>query len=487
MKQRPPLMIAASTLLAFACANTTADVGTVYNGFGDGGVICTSGSPNQQGCPCTQGQTIACYTGDPATRGVGSCHDGTQTCTAGALQVNSAGVHLLSSPTDNYGYGPCVGEVLPSATDSCTPADAGDAATCIADLQNDPANCGSCGHGCCGGACKAGVCQAAVLASVPESSGAAPIDVGVDDSNVYWSNFVGTVQRIPKAGGPPTLFVTLPAPPNGGLKEPVLFAFDSTTVYMANAWGVFSAPKSGGNPTTLHVPDYQHGAGSRGVAVDATYVYWIDVASNTGDTATDALMRMPKGGGPVDTLATFSTDGGVTGLTPQGFVIDAANAYVATAAPDSSNQPAPVQTSSVVLRVPLAGGAPQTLYTGEPAGIRLDGAALFMNVQNVQPSGWPAGQGSFKTVGINGGPVTTIADPMPFVALIAVDATDVDWFIADSSATGRIMKMPKGGGPQVQLASGKAPFDATSDDKCVYWDTFPSSSTDTVEVLAIAK
>ena len=357
-----------ASITAGGCGSNNDTVAVVNPQFGDGGVSCLPGSTNQQGCPCAQGQTIACYTGDPSTRGVGSCRDGVQTCTAGALAPNSATVHIMAGTdggSSDYGYGPCVGEVLPSATDSCTPPaanDAGDAATCVADLQNDPANCGSCGHGCCGGTCKAGVCQPAVLASVAESSGAAPVEVGVDDSYVYWSNFIGTVQRMPKTGGTPTLFVTLPAPPNGGSKSPVRFAFDATTVYMANAWGVFSAPKSGGNPTTLHVPDYQHGAGSRSVAVDATYVYWLDVGSNAGDTATDALGRMPKGGGSVDTLATFSTDGGVTGLTPTGLALDASNAYVAATAPDAQSQPtAPVQTSSVVLRIPLAGGAQRTL------------------------------------------------------------------------------------------------------------------------------
>ena len=113
------------TLPAFQCGNQDGLIGT--NLFGDGGVSCVPGSTNQQGCPCAQGQTIACYTGDPSTRGVGSCRDGTQTCTAGALAPNSATVHIMAGTdggSSDYGYGPCVGEVLPTAADSCT-ADAG--------------------------------------------------------------------------------------------------------------------------------------------------------------------------------------------------------------------------------------------------------------------------------------------------------------------------------------------------------------------------
>jgi hypothetical protein len=77
--------------------------------FGDGGVVgdagsCSPGSPDQQGCQCTVGQTRACYTGPPSTRNVGTCHDGTQTC----IQKTEFGA-----------YGPCTGSVLPGPED-CT-------------------------------------------------------------------------------------------------------------------------------------------------------------------------------------------------------------------------------------------------------------------------------------------------------------------------------------------------------------------------------
>lgn len=46
-------------------------------------VVCGSDggeSQDQLGCDCTPGTSRACYTGPAGTRGVGSCHDGTQTC-----------------------------------------------------------------------------------------------------------------------------------------------------------------------------------------------------------------------------------------------------------------------------------------------------------------------------------------------------------------------------------------------------------------------
>jgi len=49
-----------------------------------------------EGCSCTNGQTQACYSGDPATKNVGECSAGTQTCSGGK-------------------WGTCTGEVLPAA------------------------------------------------------------------------------------------------------------------------------------------------------------------------------------------------------------------------------------------------------------------------------------------------------------------------------------------------------------------------------------
>jgi hypothetical protein len=57
-------------------------------------------------CSCTLGDVVACYTGSPATSGVGVCHGGQQTCLGGSL-----------------GYGPCLGEVTPSPEICATVAD----------------------------------------------------------------------------------------------------------------------------------------------------------------------------------------------------------------------------------------------------------------------------------------------------------------------------------------------------------------------------
>lgn len=56
------------------------------------------------GCNCVLGQTQVCYTGPGGTQNVGICDDGLSTCAA-TMMGNQ--------------YGPCAGEVLPQACDSC--------------------------------------------------------------------------------------------------------------------------------------------------------------------------------------------------------------------------------------------------------------------------------------------------------------------------------------------------------------------------------
>jgi hypothetical protein len=49
-----------------------------------------------EGCSCLDGQSQSCYTGDPATKDIGECQSGSQTCSGGA-------------------WGTCTGEVKPVA------------------------------------------------------------------------------------------------------------------------------------------------------------------------------------------------------------------------------------------------------------------------------------------------------------------------------------------------------------------------------------
>jgi hypothetical protein len=68
-----------------------------------------------------------------------------------------------------------------------------DGLACGADTQNDPANCGACGHDCAGGSCSAGVCQP--LDSVPGIDNA----IAQSGDNVWAVDHAGNLFVIPKS------------------------------------------------------------------------------------------------------------------------------------------------------------------------------------------------------------------------------------------------------------------------------------------------
>lgn len=65
-----------------------------------------------EGCPCTPGLTQKCFSGKPKQRGVGTCHDGEQTCKASSMRAASG----------DWGDSKCIGEILPKK-DVCDNAD----------------------------------------------------------------------------------------------------------------------------------------------------------------------------------------------------------------------------------------------------------------------------------------------------------------------------------------------------------------------------
>lgn len=96
---------------------------------------------------CAPGDKVFCYTYPTGTPGVGPCQNGLRTCNA-----------------QGTGYGPCVGDVGPNCGSVC------------ANLQSDPANCGSCGLACPTiqngtATCSAGVCGTVCIAGDTKCAG----------------------------------------------------------------------------------------------------------------------------------------------------------------------------------------------------------------------------------------------------------------------------------------------------------------------------
>ncbi len=320
-----------------------------------------------------QACTGQCASGADCTNG-GCCGNGT--CQAGttAAACGLSGTDCVACPPPGNGTVSCQ---LGACVVTCQAGYSQCGAECV-DLQYDPNNCGTCGHGCLGGACSGGLCQPILLApaqvfdlavegsniyltadftvsTVPITGGSPVVlasgqnyarGIAVDGTNIYWANHamrpsVGTIMSMPLSGGSPVVLASDPNAPND-------VAVDAANVYWTDDGGaVQSVPLTGGNPTTLATSPSQAYA----IAVDSTSVYW----TVNSPTSQGNLMQVPLGGGPPVTLASC---GGFD------LALDSVNIYLGS-------------YSCGVLEIPLGGGSARGLGGGTIYGIVVDSSNVY--------------------------------------------------------------------------------------------------------------
>jgi len=216
-----------------------------------------------------------------------------------------------------------------------------------------------------------------------------------------------------------------------------------------------------------------------GIAVDRARVYWATAGSAC---ATGRIRAIPKGGGPIVTLADGQTD-------PHVLVVDDAFAYWYDGC-----------GSGVVRRVPLAGGAvDQVALSIDPAedarvlaadsrnlyfngygvlGVAKQGGAPFVVDEADYVYGLAADdRGVYWAGPVHGGPTMAVfampAGATTPVMLVQQDvgvafAIDTAWVYFDGAG---IQRVPRSGGPAQTIVSPPANvgYDMTTDVTSVYW------------------
>jgi hypothetical protein len=184
------------------------------------------------------------------------------------------------------------------------------------------------------------------------------------------------------------------------------------------------------------------------IGVDATHVYWWD----TDLDQTSVLKRVPRAGGSPEVL-TPTPFAGVNSIA-----VNATHIY---------------WLAYAIFRMPLAGGDPEEIgpLAAGPSGMTLDATHVYVtNVGQETAPGSGFTNGTVTKVPLDGGDVVTLATDQSCATAPAVDAESVYYVTGCLMDNGRIMKVPLAGGAPVELARKQnmvyhLAIDATS----VYW------------------
>lgn len=283
------------------------------------------------------------------------------------------------------------------------------------------------------------------------------VDLGLDDTNVYWlasvggeANLSGRVMKLPKAGGTRILLAD-------GQFTPMVMALDGDSVFWMNAGdfvscaGVRRIAKAGGTVTTVGSDLMTLGACQLGGLVsdaDEAGALYATAALVRDAAVTYAILRVPKDGvTPTTTLALLPGQ-------PHGLASDGAALFVTI---DATSPSTTSPGAGEVLRVDKASGAITPLATGQirPTWIAVDDAHVYW----VDLHRFPVDAALFRVLKAGGEPALLAKVPEAASGLV-VDGEDVFVTVVRESKldpTGEVLRIPVAGGSLQRIAKPTCP------------------------------
>jgi hypothetical protein len=365
---------------------------------------------------------------------------------AGSAGAGGSGAGAASAWGSGAAGGVAEGTPCPAAQTRC--------GTACVDEATDPQNCGGCGLAC--DHCTNGRCIRVLASGQPH-----PYFLAVTTSEVVWENsgdeivVAGQIQfqgaailKVPIGGGAPEMLVTtaqsdtvgpggrralavdsgyvywakvnydsgdgaiMKTPLAGGVSTslaPTAFINDIVVsggvVYWTAQSGIMSAPTSGGPPVVVASPGGP-------LTVAAGKAYWLDGAGNSWAVRTRELTP----GAAEVTLTAWNTPGspvvGCPLVPPSDFSI-----YGLVASTRDLYWYGDTDGGGCLMKVPLSGGTPSSIYTSAGAGgVAVDADSIYWFDREPSPSSSPPPQlGSFRILKapLAGGSPITLACASP--------------------------------------------------------------------------
>lgn len=341
----------------------------------------------------------------------------------------------------------------------CTGAEVDCNGQCV-DRMTNAEHCGICSHSCLGSACNGGICTPT---EVVTGANAATL-VKVDSVNIYYAS-PGDIFSVPKTGGTP---LKLNQTVNGLAFGANRMSLDVSKVY----WSCGSTPNTGyvlkgskyfAGQTQIH--DVLGGmgkplpiaAGDFDALGDAANVYWCAA----GDGMNKPYVVKTSTGPLSSTVLGTMQSSFCAGIT-----LNALHAY--TTASDTGE----------IYRTPLAGGTATVFEKGfvRPTEIVSDADSLYILATGTYQNGGYV-DGKVIKIPLAGGAPVELATAIPNLVGLEIDANMVyftsSWTIDYMTADGRVMAVPKAGGPvRVYANQERLPQAVAVDGTHIYWANY---------------